>query len=118
MVFFITDDGYLISNYHVVKSAAKVRLLTGASLIAASVVKVDAANNLTDLLKLLAAQKCCYRANVSMGSGSPYISPRRTAIAALLVRTRNALVAVKIGGRYLQLFALPTNTQLDAPLVF
>ncbi|MEI8292275.1 MAG: hypothetical protein WCH99_22620, partial [Verrucomicrobiota bacterium] len=31
--FFITDDGYLISNYHVVKGAAKVRLLTGAGLI-------------------------------------------------------------------------------------
>jgi S1-C subfamily serine protease len=27
---FITDDGYLISNDHVVKGAAKVRLLTGA----------------------------------------------------------------------------------------
>jgi len=48
--FFITDDGYLISNYHVVKGAAKVRLLTGAGLIDASVVKVDAANDLA-LLK-------------------------------------------------------------------
>ncbi len=28
-VFFITDDGYLISIYHVVKDATKVRLLTG-----------------------------------------------------------------------------------------
>jgi len=48
--FFITDDGYLISNYHVVKGAAKVRLLTGAGLLDASVVKVDAANDLA-LLK-------------------------------------------------------------------
>jgi S1-C subfamily serine protease len=40
----------LISNYHVVKGAAKVRLLTGAGLIDASVVKVDAANDLA-LLK-------------------------------------------------------------------
>ena len=40
---FITDDGYLISNYHVVKHAAKVRLLTGTGLIDATVVKVDAA---------------------------------------------------------------------------
>ena len=48
--FFITDDGYLISNYHVVKGAAKVRLLTGAGLINATVVKVDAANDLA-LLK-------------------------------------------------------------------
>jgi S1-C subfamily serine protease len=62
-VFFITDDGYLISNYHVVKDAAKVRLLTGlrrdevasatqagAGLIDAKVVQVDAANDLA-LLK-------------------------------------------------------------------
>jgi uncharacterized protein len=48
--FFITDDGCLISNYHVVKGAAKVRLLTGAGLIDAAVVKVDAANDLA-LLK-------------------------------------------------------------------
>jgi len=43
---FITDDGYLISNDHVVKGAAKVRLLMGAGLIDAAVVKVDAANDL------------------------------------------------------------------------
>jgi len=48
--FFITDDGYLISNYHIVKGAAKFRLLTGAGLIDATVVKVDAANDLA-LLK-------------------------------------------------------------------
>ncbi len=48
--FFITDDGYLISNYHVVKDAVKVRLLTGSGLIDATVVKVDAANDLA-LLK-------------------------------------------------------------------
>ena len=48
--FFITDDGYLISNYHVVKGAAKVRLVTSAGLIDASVVKVDAANDMA-LLK-------------------------------------------------------------------
>jgi TPR repeat protein len=48
--FFITDDGYLISNNHVVKDATKVRLLTSAGLISAKVVKVDAANDLA-LLK-------------------------------------------------------------------
>ena len=47
---FITGDGYLISNYHVVKEATKVRLLTGAGLIDAKVVQVDAANDLA-LLK-------------------------------------------------------------------
>jgi S1-C subfamily serine protease len=40
----------LISNYHVVKDAAKVRLLTSAGLIDAKVVQVDAANDLA-LLK-------------------------------------------------------------------
>ena len=39
--FFITDDGYLISNYHVVKDATKVRLLTGAGLIDAKVVQPE-----------------------------------------------------------------------------
>ena len=48
--FFITDDGYLISNYHVVEDATKVRLLTSAGLIDGKVVQVDAANDLA-LLK-------------------------------------------------------------------
>ena len=48
--FFITDDGFLVSNYHVVKDAAKVRLITGAGLIDAKVTKIDAANDLA-LLK-------------------------------------------------------------------
>ena len=49
--FFITDDGYLISNLHVVKGATRVRLVTGAGLIDAKVVQVDAANDLA-LLKV------------------------------------------------------------------
>jgi S1-C subfamily serine protease len=48
--FFITDDGYLITNEHVVKDAAQVRLVTSAGLISARVVKVDTANDLA-LLK-------------------------------------------------------------------
>jgi TPR repeat protein len=36
--FFITDDGYLISNYHVVKYAAKIRLITCTGTIDAKVV--------------------------------------------------------------------------------
>jgi TPR repeat protein len=48
--FFITDDGYLISNYHVVKDAVKVRVVTSVGLIEAKVVRVDAANDLA-LLK-------------------------------------------------------------------
>ena len=48
--FFITEDGYLISNYHVVKDAAKVRLLTSAGTLDTKVVQVDAGNDLA-LLK-------------------------------------------------------------------
>jgi S1-C subfamily serine protease len=48
--FFITEDGYLISNNHVVEGASKVRLVTAAGLISAKVVRVDAANDLA-LLK-------------------------------------------------------------------
>jgi S1-C subfamily serine protease len=48
--FFITGDGYLISNYHVVKEATKVRLVTSAGTVDAKVVQVDAANDLA-LLK-------------------------------------------------------------------
>jgi TPR repeat protein len=50
--FFITEDGYLISNYHVVKDAKKVRLVTSAGTIDAKVVQVDTANDLA-LLKVV-----------------------------------------------------------------
>jgi S1-C subfamily serine protease len=49
--FFITDDGYLISNYHVVKGATKIRLATSARTVDAKVIRVDAANDLA-LLKV------------------------------------------------------------------
>lgn len=48
--FFITDDGYLISNYHVVKDAVQVRLVTSAGTISVKMVQRDAANDLA-LLK-------------------------------------------------------------------
>ena len=48
--FFITEDGYLITNEHVAGNGAQVRLVTEAGLISARVVKVDAANDLA-LLK-------------------------------------------------------------------
>jgi uncharacterized protein len=48
--FFITDDGYFITNEHVAGNGAQVRLVTSVGLIPASVVKVDSANDLT-LLK-------------------------------------------------------------------
>jgi len=48
--FFITPDGFLITNEHVVKDSSHVRLVTEAGLISAKVVKVDSANDLA-LLK-------------------------------------------------------------------
>jgi len=48
--FFITDDGYLVSNYHVVKDAMLVRVVTSNATLQAKVVQVDAANDLA-LLK-------------------------------------------------------------------
>ena len=48
--FFITEDGYLITNKHVLGDGVQVRLVTAAGLISARVVKVDAANDLA-LLK-------------------------------------------------------------------
>jgi TPR repeat protein len=49
--FFITDDGYLITNEHVAGNGAQVRLVTEAGLISAKVVKVDPASDLA-LLKV------------------------------------------------------------------
>jgi TPR repeat protein len=49
--FFITEDGYLITNEHVAGSGAQVRLVTEAGILSAKVVKVDAANDLA-LLKV------------------------------------------------------------------
>ena len=49
--FFVTDDGYLITNEHVTRNGAQVRVVTAAGLISAKVVKVDAANDLA-LLKV------------------------------------------------------------------
>ena len=48
--FFISEDGFLVTNEHVAKGTTQVRLLTSAGLISAKVVKVDAANDLA-LLK-------------------------------------------------------------------
>lgn len=48
--FFITEDGFLITNQHVIGVSTKVRLMTSSGLISAAVVKVDLANDLA-LLK-------------------------------------------------------------------
>ena len=44
--FFITDDGFLVTNNHVVEGANQVRLATSAGPVSATVVKVDSANDL------------------------------------------------------------------------
>ena len=49
--FFITDDGYFITNQHVAGLDATVRLLTMSGIIPAKVIKVDELNDLT-LLKV------------------------------------------------------------------
>jgi serine protease Do len=48
--FFITDDGYLITNDHVVKDATKVRLVISTGTIDAKVIQLDEANDIA-LLK-------------------------------------------------------------------
>lgn len=48
--FFITNDGFALTNAHVVKGGAKFQLVTRAGRVAARVVKVDAANDIA-LLK-------------------------------------------------------------------
>ena len=47
--FLISEDGYLVTNEYLVKDAGQVRLVTQLGLIAARVVKVDAANDLAIL---------------------------------------------------------------------
>ena len=49
--FFITNDGYFITNQHVAGEGVTVRVLTAANTIPARVVKVDKANDLA-LLKV------------------------------------------------------------------
>jgi TPR repeat protein len=49
--FMITRNGHLMTNYHVVKDCSKVRVQTGAGILAAEIVRVDAASDLA-LLKV------------------------------------------------------------------
>lgn len=48
--FFITSDGFAVTNAHVVKGGGKFQLVTRAGIVAAKVVKVDTANDIA-LLK-------------------------------------------------------------------
>jgi len=47
--FFITEDGYLVTNAHVVEDAGKLKVLTSDGLLPARVVKRDTANDLAVL---------------------------------------------------------------------
>ena len=49
--FFITDDGFLITNEHVVRDSTQIRVVSDEGLLNVKVVKVDAANDLA-LLKV------------------------------------------------------------------
>lgn len=48
--FFITENGYLITNNHVVEGSTQIRLATSGGLLAAKIVKIDSINDLA-LLK-------------------------------------------------------------------
>lgn len=50
--FLITKNGYLVTNYHVVKDSDKVRVQTASGLLNAVVIRTDAASDLA-LLKVL-----------------------------------------------------------------
>lgn len=49
--FFVSEDGYLITNNHVVRNARRVKVKTGAGVFSAQVVSVDETNDLA-LLKI------------------------------------------------------------------
>ena len=47
--FFITDDGYLVTNYHVVKGASRFEVKSPKGNLAAQLIRTDAANDLAVL---------------------------------------------------------------------
>jgi TPR repeat protein len=68
--FFVTDDGFLVTNYHVVKDAGEIFLVTPTGTIAAEVVKTNEANDLA-LLKAsgqFSALPIADSRNVKLGS--------------------------------------------------
>ncbi len=52
--FFITEDGYLLSNYHVIQGATRISVKTSGGLVSARVVKSDSINDIA-LLKVSGA---------------------------------------------------------------
>ncbi|MGA2659945.1 MAG: tetratricopeptide repeat-containing serine protease family protein [Verrucomicrobiota bacterium] len=49
--FFVSEDGYLVSNFHVIEGASRIRVKTSHGLLAAEVVKTDRVNDVA-LLKV------------------------------------------------------------------
>jgi S1-C subfamily serine protease len=67
--FFITDDGYLVTNQHVAGAGLRLKLMTSAGMIDAKLVKMDAATDLA-LLKVegkFAALPVASSRNVHLG---------------------------------------------------
>ena len=72
--FFITADGFLVTNAHVVRDAARVRVVASTGAVEARVVKVDSANDLA-LLK------------TEVTSHPLAVAPSRTALMGSTVAT-------------------------------
>jgi S1-C subfamily serine protease len=68
--FFITEDGYLVTNFHVVKDSKNVKVKTGADVYPAEVVHVDKDNDLA-LLKVSGKFKplCLSTNDAQLGEG-------------------------------------------------
>jgi S1-C subfamily serine protease len=79
--FFITDDGYLVTNAHVVEGATRVRIRASSGTISAKIVRADAATDLA-LLKAdgkfsplpIVASKSVHLGNSVVTVGFPDIS--------------------------------------------
>lgn len=64
--FFISDDGYFLSNSHVLEGASRVRIKTSAGLLAAKVVKNDPVNDIA-LLKVSGSFRALHTAGSREG---------------------------------------------------
>ena len=107
--FFVTDDGYLITNFHVVKEGAEVRLVTRHGNISARVVRVDSSNDLA-LLKaegVFAALPVGSSVGVKLGDsvstvGFPY--PDLQGVTPKFTRGEvNSLAGMKDDARFFQI---------------
>jgi len=68
--FFIAEDGFMISNAHVIEGSTAIRLVTSAGLISAKVVKVDAANASRCSRRRAGLRRCRWWQAVECGWGA------------------------------------------------